>query len=146
MDVKTPNATSISVIVCVDDDKVESEEQPLVHRKKDRDSIASAALLVVLSGGESSSGRVVKISYFLDLCAFQSFLNILDVGRPPIYTTQMTEKIPPHNASAPHPSGAMFIRYWDYSREQSLMEPKATMSFSLEFCFTQYSFECKSRL
>lgn len=83
---QTPNATSVHIIVSKDRDEGESGKEPLVHCKRNGDSIASVALVVVLSGGEGSSGRVVKRSRSLGPGVFRSIVASLRVGQPSTYT------------------------------------------------------------
>lgn len=53
---QTPNAFSTPILVSEDDDEVGNKAVSLIYRKRNRGLIAFAALVVVLSVGECSSG------------------------------------------------------------------------------------------
>ncbi|CAI9274609.1 unnamed protein product [Lactuca saligna] len=76
---QTPNVTTILVTVFGSDDEGEGGLRPMVRCKRGRDSIAFAALVAVMSGGEGSSGRIVKRSRSLDPVTFCSFVDSLGV-------------------------------------------------------------------
>lgn len=62
----------------------------MVQCKRNRSSVASATLKVVLSGGESRIGvRVIKRSRYLDPSVFHSFVLSLGVDHPSSYIKQL---------------------------------------------------------
>ncbi|CAI9273024.1 unnamed protein product [Lactuca saligna] len=113
----TPPVSTDLVTIFDDDGDDRSDEQPLVHWKRGRDSISLAALAAVLAGRECSSGRVLKRSRSLHSGAFHSFANSLYVGRPSVYITQLNVNSPARDANAPHPSGPIYVSSWEYRRE-----------------------------
>ncbi|CAI9286066.1 unnamed protein product [Lactuca saligna] len=83
--------------------------------KTDRGSVASAALVVVLSGGEASSGgRVMKRSRSLDPCTFQSFSHSLGISHRPSYIQQLNFANSPHDVDAPYPPGPVYLPPYEY--------------------------------
>lgn len=89
----------------------------MVRRKRGRDSIASVTLATVLSGGEGSSGNVIKRSRSLDPEVFSSFVDSHGVGHPSTYLAQLNANNTPHDANVSHMSDIIYAPSWEYRCE-----------------------------